>query len=83
MSDDLRIAAASYEDLPEVTRIHVASWKQAYVGQVPQSYRPTSTWLRACTQGGTRATDRSRGSCPRAENAAEYRPDRSRMLPSE
>lgn len=38
MAADLRITSASYEDLPEVARIHVASWKQAYVGQVPQTY---------------------------------------------
>ena len=38
MSIDVRIASASYEDLPEVARIHVAAWKQAYVGQVPQSH---------------------------------------------
>lgn len=34
---DVQICAASYEDLPEVARIHVAAWKQAYVGQVPQT----------------------------------------------
>ena len=38
MSASLRIAAASYEDLPEVARIHVAAWKQAYVSQVPQTH---------------------------------------------
>jgi GNAT superfamily N-acetyltransferase len=37
MPDQLRISSASYEDLPEVARIHVAAWKQAYVGQVPQA----------------------------------------------
>ncbi len=31
----------------------------------------------------TRATDRSRSSCPRADNAAECQPDCARMLPSE
>lgn len=38
MPDKLRISSASYEDLPEVARIHVAVWKQAYVGQVPQAH---------------------------------------------
>ena len=38
MPDDLRISSASYDDLPEVARIHVAAWKQAYAGQVPQFY---------------------------------------------
>src|SRR5689334_14439947 len=38
MAANLRIASASYEDLPEVARIHVATWKQAYVGQVPQTH---------------------------------------------
>jgi L-amino acid N-acyltransferase YncA len=32
----MRISSASYEDLPEIARIHVTAWKQAYVGQVPQ-----------------------------------------------
>ena len=36
MPDDLRISSASYDDLPEVARIHVTAWKQAYAGQVPQ-----------------------------------------------
>jgi GNAT superfamily N-acetyltransferase len=38
MPQDLRIAAASYDDLPDVAQIHVASWKQAYIGQVPQAH---------------------------------------------
>ena len=38
MPDDLRIVAASYDDLPDVAGIHVASWKEAYVGQAPQTY---------------------------------------------
>lgn len=38
MLDQLRISCASYDDLPEVAQIHVTSWKQAYVGQVPQAY---------------------------------------------
>ncbi|MBV9761309.1 MAG: GNAT family N-acetyltransferase [Acidobacteriaceae bacterium] len=38
MLADVRISSASYEDLPEVARIHVAAWKQAYVGQVPQAH---------------------------------------------
>jgi GNAT superfamily N-acetyltransferase len=38
MHDHLRISCASYDDLPEVAQIHVASWKQTYVGQVPQAY---------------------------------------------
>ena len=38
MPDQLRISSASYSDMPEVARIHVAAWKQAYVGQVPQAY---------------------------------------------
>jgi GNAT superfamily N-acetyltransferase len=36
MPDQLRICPASYDDLPEVAQIHVTSWKQTYVGQVPQ-----------------------------------------------
>jgi GNAT superfamily N-acetyltransferase len=36
MLNEARISSASYEDLPEVARIHVAAWKQAYVGQLPQ-----------------------------------------------
>src|SRR5208337_3713207 len=38
---------------------------------------------RAGPRRATRARDRSRGSCPRADNAAECQPDRARMLPSE
>jgi RimJ/RimL family protein N-acetyltransferase len=38
MHDELRISSASHEDLPEVARIHVAAWKQAYIGQVPQAH---------------------------------------------
>ncbi len=38
MPDQLRISRASYDDLPEVAQIHVTSWKQTYVGQVPQVY---------------------------------------------
>lgn len=38
MPGNLQITAAAYDDLPEVAQIHVASWKQAYVGQVSQAY---------------------------------------------
>src|SRR5271169_2254064 len=38
MLAEVRISSASYEDLPEVARIHVAAWKQAYIGQVPQAH---------------------------------------------
>jgi ribosomal protein S18 acetylase RimI-like enzyme len=38
MPDQLRISCASYDDLLKVAQIHVASWKQAYVGQVPQTH---------------------------------------------
>ena len=38
MLSEVEISSASYEDLPEVARIHVAAWKQAYVGQVPQAH---------------------------------------------
>lgn len=38
MLANLQILPASYDDLPEVARIHVAVWKQAYVGQVPQAH---------------------------------------------
>lgn len=38
MPDEFRISAATYEDLPEVSRIHVAAWKQAYVGQLSQAF---------------------------------------------
>ncbi|MBV9406077.1 MAG: GNAT family N-acetyltransferase [Acidobacteriaceae bacterium] len=38
MPDELRILPAAYEDLPEIARIHVAAWKQTYIGQVPQAF---------------------------------------------
>jgi GNAT superfamily N-acetyltransferase len=38
MLHDLPISAASYDDLPDVAQLHVASWKETYVGQVPQAY---------------------------------------------
>lgn len=38
MRGQLRICRASYDDLSEVARIHVLSWKQTYIGQVPQAY---------------------------------------------
>lgn len=38
MPEGLQITPAAYDDLSEVARIHVASWKQTYVGQVPQAY---------------------------------------------
>jgi ribosomal protein S18 acetylase RimI-like enzyme len=38
MLAEVQISSASSEDLPEVARIHVAAWKQAYVGQVPQAH---------------------------------------------
>jgi GNAT superfamily N-acetyltransferase len=38
MLPEVRISPASYEDLPEVARIHIEVWKRAYVGQVPQAY---------------------------------------------
>jgi hypothetical protein len=34
----LSIAAATRKDLPDVARVHVASWRQTYAGLVPQSY---------------------------------------------
>jgi RimJ/RimL family protein N-acetyltransferase len=38
VTNSLSIAAATREDLPDVARVHVASWRQTYVGLVPQSY---------------------------------------------
>ena len=38
MLAEVQISSALYEDLPEVARIHVAAWKDAYVGQVAQAY---------------------------------------------
>ena len=38
MPGELRISSPSYEDLPEVARVHVAAWKQAYVGQVDPAH---------------------------------------------
>ena len=38
MHDQLLISRASYDDLPEVAWIHITSWKQTYVDQVPQAY---------------------------------------------
>ena len=38
MENVLSIAPASYAELPEVASIHVTSWRETYVGQVPQSY---------------------------------------------
>jgi GNAT superfamily N-acetyltransferase len=38
MPSKVRISSASYEDLPEIARIHVAAWRQAYAGQVPQAH---------------------------------------------
>lgn len=38
MPAEARISPASYEDLPDVARIHVTAWKQAYVGQVAQAH---------------------------------------------
>jgi GNAT superfamily N-acetyltransferase len=38
MLGEIQISSASYEDLPEVARIHVAAWKRAYIGQVPQAH---------------------------------------------
>jgi hypothetical protein len=32
------IREASFEDLPDVARIHVQSWKETYVGLVPRDY---------------------------------------------
>jgi GNAT superfamily N-acetyltransferase len=38
MRGPLQIVRATYDDLPDVAQIHVASWKQAYIGQVPQAH---------------------------------------------
>lgn len=32
------IREAAFEDLPDVSRIHVQSWRETYQGQVPQEY---------------------------------------------
>jgi GNAT superfamily N-acetyltransferase len=34
----IRVYPAGYEDLGDVARIHVTAWKQAYAGQIPQTY---------------------------------------------
>jgi GNAT superfamily N-acetyltransferase len=41
MRKNLHFFSARYDDLPDVAQIHVASWKQAYIGQVPQAYLDT------------------------------------------
>jgi hypothetical protein len=38
MTNRLSIAPATPEDLPDVARVHVDSWRQTYAGLVPQSY---------------------------------------------
>lgn len=38
MQTRFRITRATWDDLPEVASIHVASWQETYVGQVPQSH---------------------------------------------
>lgn len=37
-SNPVLIRLATYDDLPEVARINVAAWQDAYIGQVPQAY---------------------------------------------
>ena len=34
----LTIAAANFDDLPEIADVHVKSWQETYKGLVPQSY---------------------------------------------
>lgn len=38
---NFHISPASYDDLPKVAQLHVTSWKQAYIGHVPQAYLDT------------------------------------------
>ena len=38
MNAEIFIRAASYDDLADVARIHVQSWQETYMGQVPQNY---------------------------------------------
>lgn len=38
MTAKVEIRPATFNDLPDVARIHVTSWQQTYVGQVPQDY---------------------------------------------
>jgi len=52
-----------------------------YADDSPETLRPMVPQC-ACLPSAP-ATDRSRGSCPIAGNAAERQPDRARMLPSE
>ena len=35
---NIHIRPATMDDLEDIARIHVTSWKETYVGQVPQSY---------------------------------------------
>ena len=55
MLAEVRISSASYEDLPEVARIHIAAWKRAYIGQVPQAHlhRLAAEQRPATVMGGT------------------------------
>src|SRR5579862_2491504 len=38
MRPRIRITPATWDDLPEIASIHVTSWQETYVGQVPQSH---------------------------------------------
>jgi L-amino acid N-acyltransferase YncA len=38
MDNNFQIRKATYNDLPDIARIHVMSWQQTYVGQVPKEY---------------------------------------------
>ncbi len=38
MCSAINIRAAEFADIPEIARIHVRSWQEAYAGQVPQDY---------------------------------------------
>lgn len=35
---DIEVRSATYDDLPEVVRVNIAAWRDAYIGQVPQDY---------------------------------------------
>lgn len=35
---DIQVRPATFNDLPEVVRVNIAAWRDAYVGQVPQDY---------------------------------------------
>src|SRR3989338_5348897 len=35
---DIEVRSATYDDLPDVVRVNIAAWRDAYIGQVPHDY---------------------------------------------